>query len=125
MNELSHPAMRIAGVILAAAIIFVLDLSNATALHQLWLPLGLALAAYAMTQSLMAVAFASCTLSLIHLDLAASWPRSWGYATVAAVSAVTMMVIMGQRFRERIKETHAARWAHRQHQQETNNDPAD
>ena len=40
---------RLAGAALALAAVFVLDLSQATALHKLWLPMLLALGVYFMT----------------------------------------------------------------------------
>ena len=114
MNELSHPWSRLIGVALAAGIVFIMDTNAASALHKLWLPLALAAAAYLMTRSLMAVAFASLVMSALNMDLSSSaWVPAWGYPIVAGVSLCICLYIGSQRFRQRITETHAARWAHR------------
>ena len=114
MTPLSYPGWRIAGLVLAAGIIFFLDTQSPTALHQLWLPLALAVAAFMMTQALMAVAFACLVLATINADLSVQhWIPSLAYPAVAVISGFVCLVIMTRRFRQRIAETHDARWAHR------------
>ncbi len=114
MNELSHPWARLGGVIIAACIVFFLDTTSTDALHKLWLPLGLAFSAFLMTQALMAVAFACLVMAGLNIDLAAGyWVPVWGYPSVAAVSLVVCLIIVVRRFRQRIAETHDARWARR------------
>ena len=112
--QLSHPWLRVSGVVLAGAGVFILDINNPSATHQLWLPLVLAVAAYLMTQSLMAVAFASFALASAHTsfnDL--SWIPARGYPAIALLSLGVCLIIGTQRFRRRIAETHDARWAAR------------
>ena len=114
MTPLSHPGWRIAGLVLAAGIIFLLDTQSPTALHQLWLPLALAGAAFMMTQALMAVAFACLVLATINTDLSVQhWIPSVAYPAIAVISGAVCVVIVTRRFRQRIAETHEARWAHR------------
>lgn len=114
MKPLRHPGLRVAGVLLAAAVVFVLDTESNSAWHALWLPLLLVLAAYLMTQAPMAVAFATLALALIHTDIgAAGWIESRAYPLLALLSLGACAVIGWQRFRQRIAATHAERWADR------------
>ena len=114
MNELSHPWSRAAGVVLTAAVVFVLDTQSASVLHALILPLLLALAAWLMTRSAMAVAFATFTLAAISTRLdAPSWIPSIAYPGIALVALAACLFIIAQRFRERIAATHEERWAQR------------
>ena len=117
MNELSHPVARLSGVALAAVIVFFLDTRTGSPLHLLVLPLGLAVAAWMMTRSLMAVAFATFTLAAINSEFGQSdWISSVAYPALAAVALVICVVIGVRRFRQRIAETHEARWAQRRTQ---------
>ncbi|MCR9260129.1 MAG: hypothetical protein NXH95_10425 [Pseudomonadaceae bacterium] len=114
MNELSHPWLRIGGVALAAAIVFLLNINDPSPLHQLWLPLSLAVAAYLITQSAMAVAIAAFALATAHSDPeAASWIPSRAYPGIALISLVVGFGIAWNRFRLHIAATHEARWAAR------------
>ena len=114
MTALSHPWLRVAGVLLAAWAVFVLDTESDSAWHALWLPLILVLAAYLMTQAPMAVAFATLTLAVIHSDFgAAGWIESRAYPLLALLSLSACAIIGWQRFRQRIAATHAERWAER------------
>lgn len=114
MTELSHPWLRGAGVILAATIVFLLDIDDPRTLHQLWLPLCLAGAAYLITQSAMAVAIAAFALAAAHSNPeAGSWIHAKAYPGIALISLVVIFGIAWQRFRVRIKATHEARWAAR------------
>ena len=121
--ELSHPWLRVSGVVLAAAGVFLLDINNPSATHQLWLPLALAVAAYLMTQSLMAVAFASFALASAHTNFDdLSWIPARGYPAIALLSLGVCLFIGTLRFRRRIAETHDARWAARNAAPETNDE---
>ena len=117
MNELTHPWSRLLGVVVAAGIVFVLDTTSVSVMHKRWLPLGLAGAAYLMTQSLMAVACASMVMAALNMNLSSTfWVPAWAYPIVAVVSFCICLVIVSRRFRQRIAETHEARWAHRRKQ---------
>lgn len=106
---------RFAGVVLTLFTIFVIDLNQITPMHQLWLPLMLAAGAYLMTQSLMAVAIASGTLAFTHINAASPfWVESIAYPGIVMLSIGIILTTLIQRFRQRIKATHAARWAQRQ-----------
>ncbi|XOV84153.1 MAG: hypothetical protein ACFHXK_03335 [bacterium] len=118
MNELTHPWLRIGGVALAAAIVFLLNIEDPRPLHQLWLPLCLAGAAYLITQSAMAVAIAAFALATAHSDPdAASWIPSIAYPAVALISMIIIFGIAWHRFRRHIAATHEARWAARREAQ--------
>ena len=114
MQQLSHPLLRTTGVALAAVIVFFLDVSSDNVVHQLWLPLALALAAYLMTQALMAVAIATFALATAHSDLASTdWIVAQAYPGIAATSLLVCCAIGVRRFKNHIEATHDARWAHR------------
>lgn len=123
MAELDHPWQRVSGIVLAAVIVFVLDTTDASQLHRLWLPLALALAAYLMTRSLMAVAFATCALAAINTELeAADWIAARAYPGIALLSLLLCGGIVTQRFRQRIVDTHEARWAQRRQANKSSTD---
>ena len=112
--SLQHLSLRMAGVVVTLAVLFVIDLTVDDVVNQLWLPLLLAAGAYLMTLSLMAVAIAVGSLALLHADLAtAFWVPATAYPMLVAVSALIIGWILIQRFRQRIKDTHEERWANR------------
>lgn len=119
MTGLSHPWSRAAGVAAAAVIVFFLDTQSVSALHRLILPLGLAVSAWLMTRSLMAVAFATFTMAAISTRWsAASWIPSIAYPGIAAVALTVCLIIITRRFRERIAATHEERWSQRRARQQ-------
>lgn len=110
---------RFAGVVLTLSTIFIIDLNQITALHQLWLPLMLSAGAYLMTQSVMAVAIACGTLAFTHINSASPfWVESIAYPGIVVVSVGIIATTVLQRFRQRIKATHDERWAQRQKRDE-------
>jgi hypothetical protein len=116
---MSHMSLRIAGVVLILAVLFVLDLTVDNATNQLWLPMLLAAGAYLMTLSLMAVAIAVGTLAILHMDLqAVFWVQATAYPILVAISAVIIGWTLLQRFRQRIRDTHDERWANRRPEQD-------
>ncbi len=113
-HSLQHLSLRMAGVVVTLAVLFVVDLTVDDVANQLWLPLLLAAGAYLMTLSLMAVAIAVGSLALMHADLAAAfWVPATAYPLLVAVSALIVSWILVQRFRQRIEDTHEERWANR------------
>ena len=68
-QPINHLSLRMAGVALILAVLFVLDLNQNDQANQLWLPLLLAAGAFLMTLSAMAVAIAVGTLAILHMDL--------------------------------------------------------
>ena len=116
---MNHMSLRIAGVVLILAVLFVLDLTVDNATNQLWLPMLLAAGAYLMTLSLMAVAIAVGTLAILHMDLQAMfWVQATAYPILVAISAVIIGGTLLQRFRQRIRDTHDERWANRRPEQD-------
>ena len=118
-TSLNNLSLRLAGVVVILAVLFVIDLNVDDAVNQLWLPLLLAAGAYLMTLSLMAVAITAATLAFLHMELGATfWVPALAYpALLAACSAYIGWVLL-QRFRQRIKDTHEERWASRQREPE-------
>jgi len=114
VNGLSHPWSRLAGLIVGAAVMFILDPSRAGSVHQLWLPLCLAVAAYLMTRALWAVSFATFALSAVNTNLgSADWISAFAYPAIATLSMAACLALAARRFRQRIASTHDARWKNR------------
>jgi len=98
-------------MLLAGAVVFVLDNTRAAPLHQLWLPLTLALAAYLMTRALLAVAFATFALAALSTNFSAdNWIAAYAYPMVATLGLAVCLAEGVRRFRRRIERTHDARW---------------
>lgn len=113
-RSINHLTLRLAGVVLILAVLFVLDLNQPDAINQLWLPLTLAAGGYLMTLSAMAVAIAVGTLAILHMDLdSLFWVEAQAYPAMVAISGLFIGWVLVQRFRQRIKDTHEERWSHR------------
>ena len=118
-TSLSNLSLRLAGVVVISAALFVIDLNVDDAVNQLWLPLLLAAGAYLMTLSLMAVAITAATLAFLHMELgAAFWVPALAYPALLAVCSAYIGWVILQRFRQRIEDTHEERWASRQREPE-------
>ena len=118
-TSLSNLSLRLAGVVVISAALFVIDLNVDDAVNQLWLPLLLAAGAYLMTLSLMAVAITAATLAFLHMELgAAFWVPALAYPALLAVCSAYIGWVLLQRFRQRIEDTHEERWAGRQREPE-------
>tara|TARA_Y100000991_G_scaffold214395_1_gene202013 strand:- start:42 stop:410 length:369 start_codon:yes stop_codon:yes gene_type:complete len=114
-TSLNNLSLRLAGVVVISAALFVIDLNVDDAVNQLWLPLLLAAGAYLMTLSLMAVAITAATLAFLHMELgAAFWVPALAYPALLAVCGAYIGWVLLQRFRQRIEDTHEERWAGRQ-----------
>lgn len=114
-QPINHLSLRMAGVALILAVLFVLDLNQNDPANQLWLPLLLAAGAFLMTLSAMAVAIAVGTLAISHMDLDSTfWVTASAYPLLVAFSGAFIGWTLLQRFRQRIKDTHEERWANRQ-----------
>ena len=112
LNKLS---LRLAGVVIILAVLFVIDLNIDDAVNQLWLPLLLAAGAYLMTLSMMAVAITAATLAFLHMELSATfWVPAIAYPALLIICGFYIVWVLLQRFRQRIKDTHEERWANRQ-----------
>ena len=118
-TSLNNLSLRLAGVVVILAVLFVIDLNIDDAVNQLWLPLLLAAGAYLMTLSLMAVAITAATLAFLHMELGATfWVSALAYPALLAVCSAYIGWVLLQRFRQRIKDTHEERWASRQREPE-------
>jgi predicted membrane protein len=118
-TSLNNLSLRLAGVVVILAVLFVIDLNIDDAVNQLGLPLLLAAGAYLMTLSLMAVAITAATLAFLHMELGATfWVPALAYPALLAVCSAYIGWVLLQRFRQRIKDTHEERWASRQREPE-------
>ena len=114
-GPLNNLSLRLAGVVIILAVLFVIDLNIDDAVNQLWLPLLLAAGAYLMTLSLMAVAITAATLAFLHMELSATfWVPAIAYPALLIICGFYIAWVLLQRFRKRIKDTHEERWANRQ-----------
>ena len=105
---------RLLGVAIVALCVFLLDISELNAGHQLWLPLGLALGAYLVTESRLATLLATGLLAALHTDLASDWWwEARAYPVVALLSAGLGLALAARSFSARIRDTHEQRWASR------------
>jgi hypothetical protein len=105
---------RIAGVVLMGMIVMVFDATSGAALHELVLPLGMALAAWLMVQNAAAVLLGITLLAAIHTDPASpDWVIGRAYPAVAILSGGVLVYIALQRFRKHIEATREARWSRR------------
>ena len=95
-----------------------MDLAQTSVVHALVLPLLLAVAAFLITQSLMAVALAAFALALSNADLTADfWVIRWAYPAIAILGIGTCFSLLVTRFRKRIEATREERWAPRNRQE--------
>lgn len=118
-GPLNNLSLRLAGVVIILAVLFVIDLNIDDAVNQLWLPLLLAAGAYLMTLSLMAVAITAATLAFLHMELSATfWVPAIAYPALLIICGFHIAWVLLQRFRQRIKDTHEERWANRQREPE-------
>jgi predicted membrane protein len=118
-TSLNNLSLRLAGVVVILAVLFVIDLNVDDAVNQLGLPLLLAAGAYLMTLSLMAVAITAATLAFLHMELGATfWVPALAYPALLAMCSAYIGWVLLQRFRQRIKDTHEERWASRQREPE-------
>ena len=118
-TSLNNLSLRLAGVVVILAVLFVIDLNIDDAVNQLGLPLLLAAGAYLITLSLMAVAITAATLAFLHMELGATfWVSALAYPALLAVCSAYIGWVLLQRFRQRIKDTHEERWASRQREPE-------
>ena len=118
-GPLNNLSLRLAGVVIILAVLFVIDLNIDDAVNQLWLPLLLAAGAYLMTLSLMAVAITAATLAFLHMELSATfWVPAIAYPALLIICGFYIAWVLLQRFCQRIKDTHEERWANRQREPE-------
>lgn len=102
-------------LILASSLIF--DSHSDEPLHDLWLPLVMAIGAMLALQNILAVALGTTALAGIHTNVhSTDWVPAQAYPLLALLGSVTIAVILVRRFRERIVTTRAEREARRRGQ---------
>ncbi len=85
-----------------------------SAWQRLGLPLLMAGAAALILQNLLGVLLGGIMLTGIHSDLVGDWVDRLAYPSILGLSSVIVVVILTQRFRQRIQATHSERWQARQ-----------
>jgi len=109
--------LRGLGLILILASSLIFDSHLDEPLHDLWLPLVMAIGAMLALQNILAVALGTTALAGIHTNFhSADWVPAQAYPLLALLGSVTIAVILVRRFRERIITTRADREARRRGQ---------
>lgn len=106
---------RLLGVGLALLAALWLEPGRFDPLHGLVLPLVMAVGAWLAAQNLLVVLLAVGGLALSAAELGSNnWVQSIAYPTLTITSALGMAAILWRRWRQRIADTHDARWAERE-----------
>jgi uncharacterized membrane protein YvlD (DUF360 family) len=106
---------RIAGLLILTVCFAIYDPQSASVTNRLALPLIMALGAWALVQNTAIVALATALLAGLASNPGSGfWIEAYAYPLLATVAAITFAAITAQRFRQRIQDTHAARWSNRQ-----------
>lgn len=112
--KLSRPWLRVSGLALLIGCLALYDPEASGAVQDLLIPLAMALAAWAMVQNLAAVSLGVAVLALIHSDPSApGWVEGRAYPLLTLAAGITFAAIVLSRFRQRVRDTHQARWAER------------
>lgn len=106
--------LRGVGLILILGSSLIFDSHSDTPLHNLWLPLVMAIGAILALQNILAVALGTTALTGIHTNFqSADWVIAQAYPLLALLGTLTIVVILVQRFRERIISTRTERESRR------------
>lgn len=105
---------RLAGLLLLGLLVILYQPESAAALQRLVIPIAMAGAAWLLVQNVAAVALSAGVLALIHSTPGSGdWISGIAYPVLAGLCAVVAGGVYLQRFRQRIRATHDARWQHR------------
>ena len=112
--NLDRPLQRLVGLAAILICLAIYDPQGSDAWHRLILPLLMAAGAWALVQNLAAVVLAVAVLGVIHLDLSSGdWIDRIAWPLLTAAAVATFVWILIGRFRQRIRDTHEARWQQR------------
>lgn len=113
-QPLSHLPWRLAGVVLLALLVVAYQPDRHDPVQRLLIPVGMALGAWMMVQNAAAVALGAGVLAILHSEPGGSDPiRAIAYPLLAALCCAVAGTVFVRRFRQRIADTHEARWRHR------------
>jgi hypothetical protein len=111
---MSNLPWRLAGVALLAVTVVLYEPDAPQIWQRLGLPLLMAAAAWLMVQNVVAVALGTTLLAAIHSDPGNADPvQGIGYPLTALAAGIVLLGVLTQRFRSRVRATHADRWRHR------------
>lgn len=109
--------LRGLGLILILASSLIFDSHSDAPMHDLWLPLVMAISAMLALQNTLAVALGTTALAGIHTNFqSADWVQAQAYPLLVMFGTLTIVVILVRRFRERIIVTREEREARRREQ---------
>ena len=112
--NLDRPVQRLIGLAVVLVGLAFYDPTATSALQRLVLPLLMAAGAWALVQNLAAVALAVAVLGAIHWDLSTGdWIDRIAWPILTLIASLTIGWILRGRFRQRIRDTHEARWQSR------------
>lgn len=112
--NLDRPVLRLIGLATLLVCLAFYDPAAASAAQRLALPLLMALGAWALVQNLAAVTLAVAILGMIHLNLSGGdWIDRIAWPLLTLAASLTFAGILIGRFRQRIRDTHEARWQRR------------
>ncbi len=113
-QPLSHLPWRLAGVLLLALLVVAYQPSEPAPLHRLLIPVGMAVCTWMMVQNAAAVAIGAGLLAILHSAPGSTDPvRAIAYPLLAVLCGLIAGTVFVRRFRQRIADTHEARWRHR------------
>lgn len=112
--NLDRPIARLGGLATVLVCLAIYDPNATGAIQRLALPLVMALGAWALVQNLAAVTLAVAILGVIHLDFSnGDWIDRIAWPVLTLAASLTFAGILIGRFRQRIRDTHHARWQRR------------
>ena len=115
--NLDRPVPRLLGLLTILGCLAFYDPESTAVAQRLLLPLLMAAGAWALVQNLAAVALAVVVLGLIHLDFSSGdWIDRIAWPILTLTAGLTFGAILIGRFRQRISDTHEARWQRRRDQ---------
>ncbi len=109
--NLDRPVPRLIGLTIVLVCLAVYDPAATSPMQRLVLPLMMAAGAWALVQNLAAVALAVAVLGAVHWDLATGdWIDRVAWPILTVFASLAFLWILLNRFRQRIRDTHEARW---------------
>lgn len=106
-------ALRGAGVLIIAVGLWAYDSSLPDVWAGLILPALFAVGALMVLRNLLAICLGAGLLALVRSDLGGDWVSAIAYPLIAALALGLGAAILLRRFRQRMRDTHAARWRSR------------
>ncbi len=108
---------RVTGLLLVLGVLVLLNPLKADIVHRLLFPLMAMLGCALILRSVLAIALASATLAVLAINFSGDVYQARVYPALALVAFLVVTLELARRFRDRIKNSHAQRWAPRKQEQ--------